>query len=372
MSSDRPPLSVLCVVVAPEPVPGPRYRVLQYLPALAHEGLQSKVLAIQSAASARRSVTSGGMSSWRRLWHWLRIAVETHIGCLRVVLTMGSYDRVLVYRVPLPQWATWFLRPHRHRLVYDFDDALDAGEGTSVVDRWRRRHLAATLRRAVSVCATVVTSNCRNADTVRALGGVPVVIPTSLVLARYPARLHAPSQALAPVVIGWMGTPSTARYLVDIEEALAEVVARRPGTRIRLVGSGGNPFRSIQPELVAWSDGTEVEELLGFDIGLMPMPDTAWTRGKAALKALQYGAASAPTVASWTSTNEEILADGGGTCLCRSREEWIEALVALIDDPVLRSEMGRRARVHVGAQYSVEVNAARLAAVIRAPVAEPT
>lgn len=311
-------------------------------------------------------MASGGISSWLRVWHWARIAIETHVGCARLLRRVRHHDRVLIYRVPLPGWAALALRPYHDRLVYDFDDALDAGEGTTLIDRWRRRHLAATLRRAVLACAAVVTSNRRNADTVRSLGGVPVVIPTSLVLARYPVRSpHAPGT----VVLGWMGTPSTARYLAEIEDALADVLAQRPGTVVRLVGSGGNPFQRLQPEVLPWSADTEVAHLLSFDIGLMPMPDTSWTRGKAALKALQYGAASAPTVASWTATNEEILAAGGGARLCRNHREWVEALLALIDDPAARTEMGRRARVHVHQHYSVEVNGARLAAVIRAPTA---
>jgi glycosyltransferase involved in cell wall biosynthesis len=354
---------VLCVLVAPEPVPGPRYRVLQYLPVLASHGLSCETMSVLSRATALRSVKDAAQSPVRRLGHWARTLLETQIGCARMVCRLHRYDRILLYRVAVPTWAAWLLRRRRHDVVYDFDDALDASEGGGWASRLRRHVLARSLTRAVTVCAAVSTSNARNAEVVAALGGHPVVVPTSVDMTRFPDR---PPHA-APLVLGWIGTPSTAQYLPAIEPALAAVLAARPQTIVRLVGSGSNPFSTIPAEIVEWTDDAEIAELVRFDIGLMPMPDTPWTRGKAALKALQYGAARTPTVASWTSTNDEILGAGGGVILCRTPDEWRDALLALVDDPSRRADMGERARAHVARLYSVQANGARLAAVLRHP-----
>ena len=358
-----PTLRVLCLLLAPEPVPGPRYRVLQYLPVLESYGLACETMAVLSRATALRSVKDAARSPIRRLTHWLRVFVETQLGCLRLVWRLHRYDRVLLYRVAVPNWAVWVLWRRRNDLVYDFDDALDASEGGGWASRLRRHVLARSLTRAVKVCAAVCTSNARNAEVVTALGGHPVVVPTSVDMARFPER---PSPG-GRVVLGWIGTPSTAQYLPAIEGALATVLAARPEVSVRLVGSGGNPFASLPAEIVEWTDAAEVDELIRFDIGLMPMPDTAWTRGKAALKALQYGAARTPTVASWTRTNDEILGAAGGVILCRTPDEWRDALLALVDDPSRRADMGERARAHVARFYSVQANGARLAAVLRHP-----
>jgi glycosyltransferase involved in cell wall biosynthesis len=358
-----PVLRLLCVLLAPEPVPGPRYRVLQYLPLLEAHGLACETMTILSAATATRSVRGGGRSPGHRLWHWARLLVETHLGCLRLVWRLHRYDRVLLYRVAVPGWAAWWLRRRRGDLVYDFDDALDAPDEGGWVGRLRQWVLSRSLARAVTSCAAVFTSNARNAAVVASLGGRPVVVPTSVDLARFLPR----PPASARVVLGWIGTPSTAVYLPAIEEALAAVVAARPHVVVRLVGSGRNPFTRVQAEVVDWESATEARELAGFDIGLMPMPDTPWTRGKAALKALQYGASGSPTVASWTSTNEEILGTAGGALLCRTPEDWRAALLALIDDPDRRARMGAEARADVARRYSVQANGPVLAGVLRHP-----
>jgi len=359
-----PTLRVLCVLLAPEPVPGPRYRVLQYLPLLERHGMRCDTLTVLSATTARRSVGGAGSSPARRLWHWLRVALETQLGCVRLLARLPRYDRVLLYRVVLPGWATPLLRRRRRDLVYDYDDALDAGEGATLLERLRQRHLARALGRAIRVCAVVCTSNRRNAGVIARLGGRAVVVPTSVDVAAFPPR----QSRSGAVVIGWMGTPSTAKYLAAIETALEAVLVARPGTIVRVIGSGSNPFDRLHPELIPWRQEEELSQLLRFDIGLMPMPDTAWTRGKAALKALQYGAARSPVVASWTSTNEEILGGDAGAILCRTSDEWTAALLSLIDDPARRRILGEAAHAHVSRRYSIEVNGPRLAAVLASPL----
>jgi glycosyltransferase involved in cell wall biosynthesis len=265
--------------------------------------------------------------------------------------------------VALPAWAAPLLRRRRRDLVYDYDDALDASEGATLVERLRQRHLASALARAADVCAAVCTSNLRNAAVIERLGGRAVVVPTSVDVAAFPPRPPAAGR----VVLGWMGTPSTAKYLPAIEPALQAVLAARPNAVVRLVGSGANPFARLQPEIVAWRQEEEIDQLLRFDIGLMPMPDTPWTRGKAALKALQYGAARAPVVASWTSTNEEILGAESGAILCRTAEDWAATLLALVDEPARRRALGEAAHAHVSRRYSIDVNGPRLAAVVACP-----
>jgi hypothetical protein len=174
----------------------------------------------------------------------------------------------------------------------------------------------------------------------------------------------------SPPVIGWIGTPSTARYLREIEEPLRRVAATRPVT-VRVIGAGMSPFQHLPVELREWSLETEAADIGGFDIGLMPMPDTPWSSGKAALKALEYSASAAPTVASWTATNQAILGGNHGASLCRTADDWVSALARLIDDGSERGQRGCQARAWVAETYSVDRHAPRLCRVLTGEPAGP-
>lgn len=346
---------------------GPRYRVLQFIPMLDREHMACTTMAMQSDASTDRSVRSVLLPRPLRTLHNLVVWLQSLVFQCRIVWTARQFDRVVLHRVPMSGWARWLLRGRRADIINDFDDALD----TYPVDKaeWlggtKRAILRRGLENAILVSATTVTSNTHNRAVVERLGRRAVVIPTSVDLTR--VRFRSRREPVEPrLVIGWIGTPSTAFYLAPIEDALAAVVAAyRPV--IRLVGAGRSPFVELDAEIVDWSLDREVADVDRFDIGLMPMQDTPWTRGKAVLKALQYGASGAPTVASLTSTNLDMLGEGEGALFASTTSEWITALSRLINDAEERAEMGRRGRERVARLYSLEVNAPRLARVIRDP-----
>jgi len=346
-----------------EPAPSPRYRVLQFLPTLERNGFDCTVIAAQSVQSTEVSIGSVSLGATARGVHWSRTWAENQTFLVRVLRLLPSFDRVLLHRIPLSAWAMRLLTPHREKLIYDFDDALDAvPRDGSWPDRLRGRVWRATLERAVRCCHIVTTSNERNAQVIRALGGRAEILPTCVDVARYaPGVSHSNRER---VVLGWIGTPSTAPYLASVEEPLTQVVRAAP-VEVRLVGAGRDPFRALEATLRPWRLGSEVADTLGFDIGLMPMPDTPWSRGKAALKALQYGAARLPTVASWTETNQQILGTDEGAALCRTPDEWTHTICRLVSDAGLRTLMGVQGHARVRKHFSVEVIAPRLIALLR-------
>jgi len=356
---------VLLATIQGPSSPGPRYRVLQYVPSFEAAGIDCTVWSLQSEASTARSLRSANSRPSSRLLHRAITWLQAGLFAVRVARAVERFDRVLLYRIPVPSWAVPALRTWRERILCDFDDALDAVEtgANDVLGGVRERILRRGLLNAIAVSRIAITSNQRNADLVQAAGGTAAIVPTSIDTARVTFRDRRALGSAVPVV-GWMGTPSTAPYLRLIETPLADLRASRQVV-VRLVGAGANPFARLDTELRPWHYATEVEDLHAFDVGVMPMPDTRWTRGKAALKALQYGASGAPTVASWTPTNAEILGEDAGTILCRSEGEWTKALDELVGSDDVRSERGRRGRELVERCYSVAVNSSRLIALLR-------
>ncbi len=358
-------LRVLLAVIQGKSSPGPRYRVLQYIPSFEAAGFACTVWPLQGTRSTARSLNSARLRPATRLAHRAATWAQAGAFAARIIRAADRFDRILLYRIPVPSWAVPPLARRRSRIVCDFDDAMDAVEDDTkgLAGALRRRILRRSLLNSIAVSRVAVTSNQRNADVVRRAGGTPAIVPTSIDTARFGFRDRRTLAGPVPV-IGWMGTPSTARYLAPIEGPLGDV-SRRAGAIVRLVGAGANPFAALDVDVRPWTYESETADLEGFDVGLMPMPDTSWTRGKAALKALQYGASGAPTVASWTATNAEILREDAGTSFCRSPADWLAALECLVLDAEQRSAQGRRGRQLVERCYSVGVNAPRLIDLIR-------
>lgn len=371
-SPRAPQLRVLFGVQQDGISPGTRYRVLQYLPHFRSAGLDCTVVTMQGAASTRRSLRNANAGNSARVAHALQQVAESWIVSARLLACAGKFDRLYLYKIPLPSMATAALRRHRARIIFDLDDAWDSPEGgRSGLARFRSRLLRHSFERAVALAALVVVSNDRNAAVVSHLGGRSTVVPTTVDVDDYPFRDRATAASTAPV-LGWIGTPSTAGYLPLVESAILRAASERQFV-VRLVGSGGNPFAMVRPEVRDWSRTTEAQDVGGFDIGLMPMPDTEWTRGKAALKALQYGASGAPTIASWTPTNETILGRDQGAVLCRTEDDWRRAILDLLEHPARRAEIGRRGRKLVEDRFSLRRHAPRLVSIIaRVEPPEPT
>jgi hypothetical protein len=192
------------------------------------------------------------------------------------------------------------------------------------------------------------------------------IIPTVVDLERYtPTGSRRDSK---PVVIGWVGSPTTALYLAPVKRLLSRLATRYPiscvaiGARQDQVADG--PFIAT-----AWSEAGEVKLLSEIDIGIMPLPDEPYTQGKCGYKLIQYMACGLPVVASAVGVNKEIVREGENGFLATSDREWEDALVRLILDPDLRRRMGVAGRIRVEAEFSLQRQAPRLEQLLRSVTA---
>ena len=282
---------------------------------------------------------------------------------LKILRNARRYDLVWIEKEALPWLPHWieirYLRKTRY--ILDFDDAWYV-RYQNHREPLVRHMLQHKFPRLVSRAAGTIAGNKHLEGWSRAHGAATVVrIPTTVDLPRYAPRDDSISTGFT---IGWMGSPSSAKYLQAVAPALAEVTSASDA-KVVLVGSGAVDLPGVAPEIREWSEAQETAVLRGFDIGIMPLDADRWSEGKCAYKLIQYMAAGLPVVASPIGMNREVVTEGETGFLASSREEWVEALETLRRDPALRREMGKAGRRKVEALYSLEGNAPKLAEVLR-------
>jgi glycosyltransferase involved in cell wall biosynthesis len=250
------------------------------------------------------------------------------------------------------------------RLVYDVDDAIWlTGRQTGGHPLGALKGVARKVRWLAERADHTIAGNEILAEHLSRYSDEVTVVPSLVDPDACALRAHEQGEALT---LGWVGSPTTALYLRGIAPVLERFAkgSRRP-VRLVVVGGSAPPIAGVGVEERPWSPEAEREALAEMDIGLMPLDDTPWSRGKCAYKALQYMAAGIPPVAD----DVGIVADtvGGGGYVVSGPEQWLEALGALADDPALRTRMGEAGRRRVEEEFSPRRWLPTIAAILRDP-----
>ncbi|MGH9884506.1 MAG: glycosyltransferase family 4 protein, partial [bacterium] len=245
--------------------------------------------------------------------------------------------------------------------VYDFDDAVwvrYVSPANSYYSYLRFPGKTATLCR---LATHVIAGNAYLQDYALAHNPRVSVVPTTIDTVQY--QIVSRRVATRPV-IGWTGSYSTVQYLALVRPALERLRARHD-FRFVVVGGTGFAAAGVEVEHRPWVSTSEVEDLSDFDVGIMPLPDAVWERGKCGAKALQYMGLGIPVVVSPVGANTDIVRNDVNGCLASTTEEWEAALERLLLDPALRERLGREGRRTVEARYSALVHAPRVAAIFK-------
>lgn len=247
-------------------------------------------------------------------------------------------------------------------MIVDYDDAVFHyydKHRLSLVRRSLGKKIDTVMRRADMVLA----GNDYLASRARQAGARRIeLLPTVVDLTRYEIKPYVLGSRLT---IGWIGTPKTTHYLRLITPVLQALVASH-GVRVIAVGGDQSQLGGIPVESISWSEASEVANIQQFDIGIMPLPDEPFERGKCGYKLIQYMACGKPVVASPVGVNSVIVRHGVEGFLATSEAEWINAIRTLCDDPTLRQRMGVAGRQRVESGYSLQAAAPRIEQLLRA------
>lgn len=274
---------------------------------------------------------------------------------------MHSFTLVFIHReaTPLgPPWMEWMIaKVFRKKIIYDFDDAIwltdkDKESAWARFFRWRSK--------VASLCKWSWKVSCGNeylAQFSRQFNNSVVINPTTIDA----KNIHVPTGKTygnEHVTIGWTGSHSTLKYLETIVPVMQALEGKYQQVQFLVIADRDPALPLQRYQFVKWRKESEISDLAAMDIGIMPMRDDAWTRGKCGFKALQYMALQIPAVISPVGVNKEILKSGVEGFLCESPDEWFRALEDLTLNPERRKQMGSKGRQKVIGSYSVASNSA--------------
>ncbi|TVR77579.1 MAG: glycosyltransferase family 1 protein [Chitinophagaceae bacterium] len=278
---------------------------------------------------------------------------------LFILFSVPSYDYVFIHREATPVGPPifeWIIaKIFRKKIIFDFDDAIwlpNTSDTNKFIAGFKFHDKTAAI---CKMAHKVSAGNEYIAEFASKFNENTVVNPTTIDTVNMHNQLK--KQDEIPVKIGWTGTHTTLHFLEKTIPTLLKVYQKKPFTLI-VIANTEPSFDFPSMEYKVWNKKSEIEDLLSFHIGLMPLTDDPWARGKCGFKALQYMALGIPAIASPIGVNKKIIDDKENGYLCANENEWEAALLHLLNDNRLRVEMGINARKKIERAYSVEANSA--------------
>jgi len=332
-----------------------RLRFYQYLPYLKQFGINVEVAPLLDD----NYITGLYYGKGRRK----SAILNAYLGRLKNLLGARDFNLLWIEKelFPfLPAWGEAMLKILKVPYIVDYDDAIfhnyDLHSSKLV-----RCFLGKKIDQVMKNADVVVVGNDYLGNRARCAGARKIEhIPTVIDLTRY--KTFSKSEK-TPFTIGWIGSPATSKYIHLIKPALSEV-CKNNKARVVLVGAGPVELDNVPVEIRPWTEESEVNSILDFDVGIMPLPDEPWERGKCGYKLIQYMACGKAVVASPVGVNRNIIEHGVNGFLADDMDDWVNALRELRENVSMRTTMGYAGRRKVEEEYCVQVTAPRLARII--------
>ena len=325
-----------------------RYRVFQYLPHLQSLGVEADVQSFMDKSLYQLSLSNGKTATK---------IIATVFAVARRLFTLRRwrhYDILYLQRELFPFGGPIIERWLKRRgavLFYDYDDALfikKASRYNKIATKFRSENK--TIELFCLVNCVVAGNNWLRDSAIEAGAAHAMTLEVAEDLVRIP--MHSPHTNETPVTIGWLGSPSTVKYLRFIEPVLQQIANDHPDVQWEIMGGGDFSMEGVEWRNSIWSLDAELDALARFDIGLMPLPPEDWAKGKSGGKARTYMAAGVVPVVSAIGYNLELLRHSETGFLCTTDADWSMALTRLITDAVLRQKQAAAARADVEMRFN--------------------
>lgn len=353
-----------------------RMRSYQYFPYLEKAGMQITVKPffdndyLQDFYKGKKNTSTVLRSYLRRFF---------------VLFSILKYDNVVIEKeiFPfLPAVAEWMLKWFGIKYIVDYDDAIFHNYDQSS-NPFIKKFLGNKIDRVMRLSGTVVAGNQYLAEYAQKSGAKKIkIIPTVIDIERYPSKNNLSDLTLLPNVIlsgvegkaeersdskddqkfivGWIGTKTTfEKHLLPCREWIKELQDQHSNIHFHIVGITEDMDLGKNVKYIPWTEETEVSEILKMDVGIMPLQDSQWEKGKCAYKLIQYAACGIPGVASDVGMNKEVCIDGETGFIARNKEEWKAKIVDCKNDSEQRLRMGANVRELVEQKFCIQVTSDR-------------
>jgi glycosyltransferase involved in cell wall biosynthesis len=343
-------MKVLFLVAYSELAASSRTRVYDYLPFLKKKGV--KYTYICFVPKRFHSLTSKHQSPVERVSYYFLGFCFKIIKTIQALAMTRGYDILFIQKITFPFGLEKVLRLFNKNIIFDFDDAIFTNEDNknTLFGRLKENFQRKSFQKMLKVSRVCLVENEYNKKIALEHCSDVEIIIGPIDTEKYFVKEKSQQ---CKVVIGWVGSYSTTKYLYQIKEALSELL-ERGDVILRLVGANPDFEKINLPcEIEKWSLGGEASLIQTFDIGIMPLPDNEWTRGKGGYKLLQYMAIGIPALASPVGVNKQIIRNGVNGFLADNKHEWVDALCRLVENRKLRLKMGVEGRNIAEREYSL-------------------
>lgn len=334
----------------PNRSPSQRYRFEQYFDFLRVNGYECEISNIISESDDKIFYTSGNF------FLKISITLKSIFTRLKDIHRANNFDIVFIQREAFMTGSTFFEKKFassKAKLIFDFDDSIWLLDTSEANKKWEWMKSTKKTGKICSLSNLVFAGNRYLADYAKQFNKNVKIIPTTINTSTFQRKGEYENND--KICIGWSGSHTTIKHFEEATPILKRI-KKKYGEKVyfKVMGDATYVNEELDIKGIPWSSETEVQVISSFDIGIMPLPDDEWVKGKCGLKGLSYMAMEVPTIMSRVGVNNEIINEGINGFLASDEEEWINKISQLIESFELRKKLGSNARKTVIEDYSVE------------------